>query len=225
MDAWLRDTPGRPFRVMQATTRRRAGPGEAATAAVRSTCTRGRPTEAARLTRHVIASMPGTTLVVVDSAGCGAVMKDYGRLLGTPEAAAFATQVHDFSEWVVEQGAPPTASTGATVVIQDAVSPAACAAARRARVRATLAPCYSLAETDDDGLCCGGRRLTVLQPGAAPIDDTRSQGRHAGRARARPVVASANPGCMLHLRGAGLDVRHPADLLAAALEEQPDGRR
>jgi len=33
-----------------------------------------------------------------------------------------------------------------------------------------------------------------------------------------PVVASANPGCLMHLRGAGLDVRHPAELLAAALD-------
>ena len=32
-----------------------------------------------------------------------------------------------------------------------------------------------------------------------------------------PIVVSANPGCMLHLRGAGLDVRHPMSLVAEAL--------
>ena len=32
-----------------------------------------------------------------------------------------------------------------------------------------------------------------------------------------PVVASDNPGCILHLQSAGLDVRHPFDLLAEAL--------
>jgi Fe-S oxidoreductase len=32
------------------------------------------------------------------------------------------------------------------------------------------------------------------------------------------IVASANPGCMIQLRRAGLDARHPADLLAEALE-------
>ena len=31
------------------------------------------------------------------------------------------------------------------------------------------------------------------------------------------TVASANPGCALHLAAAGLDVRHPLDLLAEAL--------
>jgi glycolate oxidase iron-sulfur subunit len=33
------------------------------------------------------------------------------------------------------------------------------------------------------------------------------------------VVASANPGCAMHLRAAGLDVRHPVDLVARALEQ------
>jgi len=31
------------------------------------------------------------------------------------------------------------------------------------------------------------------------------------------VVVSANPGCMLHLAGAGLVVRHPIDVLAEVL--------
>ena len=33
-----------------------------------------------------------------------------------------------------------------------------------------------------------------------------------------PLVVSANPGCAMHLAAAGLDVRHPADLLAEALD-------
>jgi Fe-S oxidoreductase len=41
-----------------------------------------------------------------------------------------------------------------------------------------------------------------------------------------PVVASANPGCAMHLAAAGLDVRHPVDLLDEALrvEEGHGGR-
>ena len=38
-----------------------------------------------------------------------------------------------------------------------------------------------------------------------------------------PLVVSANPGCAMHLGAAGLNVRHPAELLADALEEQPRG--
>jgi glycolate oxidase iron-sulfur subunit len=32
-----------------------------------------------------------------------------------------------------------------------------------------------------------------------------------------PVVASANPGCVMHLRAAGLDVRHPVEIIDAAI--------
>ena len=90
-------------------------------------------------------------------------------------------------------------------------------------MRAALEPAYTLVETDDDGLCCGaGGAYAALQPDlATSIRDRKA----AALRRADPgaVVVSANPGCMLHLRQAGLDVRHPADLLAAALEEDPDG--
>ena len=51
----------------------------------------------------------------------------------------------------------------------------------------------------------------------------------AGDEPAALVVVSANPGCAMHLGAAGLDVRHPAELLAVALvatrsrsESQPE---
>ena len=37
---------------------------------------------------RVIASMPGDAPILVDSAGCGAALKDYGHLLGTDAAVA-----------------------------------------------------------------------------------------------------------------------------------------
>jgi Fe-S oxidoreductase len=42
--------------------------------------------------------------------------------------------------------------------------------------------------------------------------------RRAGSDRA--VVASANPGCMMHLAAAGVTVAHPVALFAAALEPE-----
>jgi len=33
----------------------------------------------------------------------------------------------------------------------------------------------------------------------------------------KTVVASANPGCLMHLQAAGLIVKHPVDILAEAL--------
>ena len=44
-----------------------------------------------------------TQPVLVNSAGCGAAMKDYGHLLGTPEAEAFAARVRDVHEWLAER--------------------------------------------------------------------------------------------------------------------------
>ena len=226
MDAWLRDTHRSTVRVMQAVGADVARPGRGGDCCGALHVHAGRTREAERLARRVIASMPGPAPVVVNSAGCGAVMKDYGRLLGTPEAAAFSTRVRDFAEWVVELGVPQARSTGTAVVVQD---PCHLRHVQRAHtaVRTILAAAYDLAETDDDGLCCGaGGAYAVLQPQlASDIRDRKADALR--RARAGAVVVSANPGCMLHLRQAGLDVRHPADLLADALTEteEPRGTR
>ena len=45
---------------------------------------------AAGLAERVMAAMPGDAPIVVDSAGCGAAMKDYGHLLGTPRPSTSA---------------------------------------------------------------------------------------------------------------------------------------
>jgi len=226
MDAWLRDTHRSTVRVMRASGAEVARPGRGGDCCGALHVHAGRGEEAKRLARRVIASMPGTAPIVVNSAGCGAVMKDYGRLLGTPEAAAFSARVRDFSEWVVEQGPPALRPTSTTVVVQD---PCHLRHVQRAHgaVRTVLTPAYTLVETDDDGLCCGaGGAYAVLQPElATSIRDRKAEALRRAGARDGAVVVSANPGCMLHLRRAGLDVRHPADLLAAALAEteEPGG--
>jgi len=179
----------------------------------------GREDEARRLARRVIASMPGDTSVVVDSAGCGAAMKDYGRLLGTEEAAAFAGRVRDFSEWLADRDQPALRPTGQVVVVQD---PCHLRHVQRAEgpVRSVLAPAYTTVDTDDDGLCCGaGGAYNALQPElAAEVRDRKVAAIRRAAGEHEPLVVSANPGCAMHLGAAGLDVRHPADLLADALD-------
>jgi len=180
----------------------------------------GREEEARRLARRVIAALPGDAPVVVDSAGCGAVMKDYGRLLDTDEARAFAGRVRDFSEWLAARPRrPPVRATGTRVVVQD---PCHLRHVQRAAgaVGDVLGRAYELAETDDDGLCCGaGGAYNALQPAlSGEIRDRKVDAIRRAADGAEPLVASANPGCAMHLAAAGLAVRHPADLLAAALE-------
>ena len=46
--------------------------------------------------------MPGEAPVLVDSAGCGAALKDYGRLLGTHDAEVFSARVFDVHEWLAD---------------------------------------------------------------------------------------------------------------------------
>jgi len=175
---------------------------------------------ARRLARRVMASMPGDAPVLVDSAGCGAALKDYGHLLGTPEAEAFAARVFDVHEWLASHmdrlpSATRTRRLPYRVAVQD---PCHLRHVQRAQqhVRTVLAPYADLVELDDDGLCCGaGGAYNVVHPDMAA--ELRQRKVDAIRRTGAPVVASANPGCILHLQVAGLDVRHPFELLAEAI--------
>jgi glycolate oxidase iron-sulfur subunit len=220
MDAWLRDTHRASARVMTATGARVATPRSGGDCCGALHLHAGRVDEARRLARRVIASMPGTAPVVVDSAGCGAAMKEYGDLLNDDAAHAFSARVHDFAEWVVAGGVPAVRATRKTVVVQDPCHLRHVQHAHLAVWRA-LEPAYTLVGTDDDGLCCGaGGAYAVTQPGlSGEIRDRKVAALRRAAGDGPLLVASANPGCLIHLRGAGIDARHPADLLADALEE------
>jgi glycolate oxidase iron-sulfur subunit len=170
------------------------------------------------LADRVMASMPGHAPVLVDSAGCGAALKDYGHLLGTDGAATFAARVFDVHEWMAEHmDRLPVAGRRLpyAVAVQD---PCHLRHVQRAQqhVRTVLAPFADLVELDDEGLCCGaGGAYNVIHPDMAA--ELRRRKVDAIRRTGAPVVASANPGCILHLQTAGLDVRHPFELLAEAL--------
>jgi len=223
MDAWLRDTHRATVTVMRAAGATVARPGRGGDCCGALHLHAGRDDDAKRLARRVMASMPEDAPIVVNSAGCGAAMKDYGRLLGTPEAAAFSARVRDFSEWVAQQERLAVRATGTTLVVQD---PCHLRHVQRAHgaVRTVLSPAYALIETADDGLCCGaGGAYALFQPELATrIRDRKAAAIRNAAGSDGPIVVSANPGCMLHLRAAGLDVRHPADLLAAAISEDVD---
>jgi glycolate oxidase iron-sulfur subunit len=220
MDAWMRDTHRSVARVMAATGARVAASPPRASCCGALHVHAGRDADARRLARRVIASMPGKAPIVVDSAGCGSTMKEYGHLLGTAEAHAFAARVRDFSEWVVAAGVPRTIPTGRTVIIQD---PCHLRHVQKAHggVRVLLDAAYDVRDTDDDGLCCGaGGAYAVSQPELAHEIRARKVAalERAASGGNDTVVASANPGCVMHLRAAGIDARHPADLMAEALE-------
>jgi glycolate oxidase iron-sulfur subunit len=87
-------------------------------------------------------------------------------------------------------------------------------------VRAVLAAVADVVELDDDGLCCGaGGAYSAMHPDLAGAIRERKVAAiaRARRASGATVVASANPGCALHLAAGGVEVRHPVELLAAGL--------
>jgi glycolate oxidase iron-sulfur subunit len=216
MDAWQRQTHRSTAKVLTAVgvSYRPPGPGGACCGALHIHA--GLTDEAKGLAEKVMHSMPGDAPIVVNSAGCGAALKDYGHLLGTDEAAAFSARVRDASEFVaplidrlhVRRRLGP-------VTVQD---PCHLRHVQRAHepVRTVLAAVADVVELDDEGLCCGaGGAYSTLQPELAGQIRERKL---AAIERAGPqVVASANPGCAFHLAAAGVNVAHPMDLVAEAL--------
>jgi glycolate oxidase iron-sulfur subunit len=197
----------------------------------------GAHADAQALARANIAAFEasGAEFVAVNSAGCGAAMKEYGHLLADDpawrdRAAAFARRVRDVSELLAAAG--PVAATGAPV--QAAVDqPCPLLHGQRladppARVLAAIGGLRAT-ELPDAATCCGSAGLyslaqpefsrTLLAPKLATI-----------AASGAPTVCTGNPGCMMHI-GAGLaragshvDVRHPVELLDAAYARDAAGR-
>jgi glycolate oxidase iron-sulfur subunit len=220
MDAWMRDVHADAQLVVEATGAGVALPPAGAACCGALALHAGMGREARASARRTMAALPGDAPILVDSAGCGAMLKDYGHLLGTPEAEAFSARVRDIHEWLAER-MPDVAVPEAerpVVAIQD---PCHLRHVQRAHasVRTVLAPVATLVELDDEGLCCGaGGAYAAVQPALASAIRDRKL---AAIARAgTPVVASANPGCALHLAAAGVDVVHPCTLLARALTDR-----
>ena len=172
---------------------------------------------------QVAGALGGDRPIVVNSAGCGAAMKEYGRHSGDDGMAAFSARVFDAAEFLAPlvSRLPPTEPLPIRVAIQDP-----CHLRHVQRVheatRVVVAPFVSeLVELDDDGLCCGdGGAYSVLEPELAGAVRDRKV---AAIGRAEPdLVVSANPGCSLHLTAAGVPAVHPFELIDAALRGHGD---
>ena len=221
MDAWQREVHEAAQRVIEA-----AGFGVMPSADLAPCCgalhTHAGLGDAARAraeaTIRALGGADDERPIIVDSAGCGAAMKEYGRLLATPEAEAFARRVFDAQEWLAAHldRLPTVDPLPMSVAVQD---PCHLRHVQRvhAATRSVLAPFVDhLVELDDDGLCCGaGGAYSVLQPDLAT--DIRAR-KLAAVARVAPdTVASANPGCSLHLSAGGVETVHPVQLVDRAL--------
>jgi len=177
--------------------------------------------EARRLARTNVAAFgDDATPIVVNSAGCGAMLKEYGHLVEVPaDGEGFAARVRDVSELLVERGPRPGAPLDVTVAYDP---PCHLLHAQRIagppeRMLGAI-PVLRVISMPDAAQCCGSAGLfTLVEPA---MSRAVLAPKLASLAEARPqVVATGNPGCLMQL-GAGLaaagvpaTVRHPVELL------------
>jgi glycolate oxidase iron-sulfur subunit len=218
MDAWQRDVHRQTQSVLEAAGFGVRPTGDAVPCCGALQLHAGLRDRTRRLAERAMREMPGDRPILVDSAGCGAVMKDYGRLLDTDEARAFSQRVFDVGEFLAPHVArlPVVAPLNIRVAVQD---PCHLRHVQRAHqsTRVVLAPFVrELVELDDDGLCCGaGGAYSVMEPVAA---HSIRELKLASILRSAPdVVASANPGCAMYLAAAGVATVHPMSLIHRAI--------
>ena len=192
----------------------------------------GRDEESLRYARALIARFEATPMdaIVINSAGCGSHLKDYGRLLRNDpawaeRARAFSAKVKDVHEFLVALGPARAARhpIAARVTYHDA-----CHLAHGQRIRSQprallkSIPSLELVEVGDGEQCCGSAgTYNLFQPESA---DEVGERKVAAVLRTRPqLLASANPGCTLHLqrllktRGLSLRAAHPVEILDASI--------
>jgi glycolate oxidase iron-sulfur subunit len=164
----------------------------------------------------------GEEPIVVNSAGCGALMKEYGRLLGDERGERFGARVRDVTELLAGDGMKGPVA-GAPLDLHVAYDPpchllhAQGVAVQPLKLFAAI-PLLELVPVPGAAECCGSAGLfTLLEPEmsravlAAKLERLREA--------APQVVATGNPGCLMQI-GAGLAaagisarVRHPVELL------------
>ncbi|HLK10796.1 MAG TPA: heterodisulfide reductase-related iron-sulfur binding cluster [Candidatus Binatia bacterium] len=183
-----------------------------------------RAAQAAAARLVALAADPAIDWVVTNAAGCGALVREYGRLLpGAPRAAAVAAKGRDALALLGALGLPPPrCPRPCTVAVHDPCH-LAHAQGVRAEVRDLLAavPGVRLVPLAESEVCCGSagtynltERVMAARLLARKLDHVAASG--------ADVVAAANPGCLLQIRAGALvrglpvSVEHPIDLLAAA---------
>ncbi len=166
--------------------------------------------------------------IIINSAGCGSNLKEYGHLLRddpvyADRAEAFSARVKDISEFLVsidwnrEMGEVPR-----TVAYHDA-----CHLFHGQRVKQqprqllSAIPGITLVNLKEADWCCGSAGIYNItnQEMAAQLLERKMNNIAATGAS---VIATGNPGCMMQIglgareRGMELDVVHPVQLLDEA---------
>jgi glycolate oxidase iron-sulfur subunit len=168
--------------------------------------------------------------IVVNAAGCGAMLKEYDRLLAddpafAERARAFSRRVRDISEFLISFGIDRKMGRLDLRVTYDDPCHLLHAQGIRTAPRELLraVPGIQLVELRDADRCCGSAGIyNITQPEMAEriLEEKIANIVRSGA----QVVATANPGCLLQiqagLRARNLPIRtvHPVELLDQAYQ-------
>jgi glycolate oxidase iron-sulfur subunit len=190
----------------------------------------GERSVAAKLAQRNLRAFLGRGLdaIVVNSAGCGATMKEYAHLVDSAAAAEFGRLTRDISEFLASiELAPFQTPVNRKITLQES-----CHLAHAQRIRAAprnllaAIPGLQLIEMEHADQCCGSAGLYMLtQPEmAASILDSKMAEIASSRAN---TIVTANPGCMMQLdrgvRRVGIraDIKHVVELIDEAYGGAP----
>ena len=188
----------------------------------------GREEEASERARRLIDTFEPLDVdaIVVNVAGCGSSLKEYGRLLADDpdyreRAEAFAAKVRDISELLAEL--PPLAPrhpVRARLAHHEACH-LAHAQGVREQPRAVLrtVPELDVVDIPESDMCCGSAGVyNLIQP--EPAEELGRRKAENVRSTSPDAVVTANPGCLLQISrhlGKQLPVLHPVQVVDASI--------
>jgi glycolate oxidase iron-sulfur subunit len=158
----------------------------------------------------------GLDAVIVNTSGCGTVLKDYGFLLRDDPMAGDAARISalamDISEYLLKIYEPTRAAPDLTVAYH-----AACSLQHGQKI--TTAPKtllrkagFTVVEPKDAHLCCGSAgTYNIMQPEIAAT--LRRRKLDTLKAKAPDVITAGNIGCLTQLAGDGVPTVHMIELL------------
>jgi glycolate oxidase iron-sulfur subunit len=168
----------------------------------------------------------GVDAIIVNAAGCGAMLKDYAHILPVEwheQAGRFVSKVKDISEFLMALG--PVAPRGPVprkVTYHDACH--LCHGQQiRSQPRALLEmiPGLELVPLEETEICCGAAgTYNLTEPEMSERLGRRKMANI--EATGAQIVATGNVGCILQIarkikeRGRAIEIVHPVDLLDRA---------
>lgn len=193
----------------------------------------GEETSAAKLAEKTVHRLhdPGSDAIVVNAAGCGAHLKEYGKLYGKPYLG-FSEKIRDLTEFLATVDLSiPEKPLSMRVAYDDACHLVhAQGISREPRFLITSIPGLKLEHLEEADRCCGSAGIYSITEPDLSLEVLNRKMKHIENAGVEAVV-TANPGCQIQLdwgirrKNLKVDVLHIAELLDRAYSADPRYRR